>query len=249
VKERLQKILARAGYGSRRSVETLITAGRVSVNGVVVAQLGTQADVNVDRVEVDGAPIALGTDMVYLAMNKPAGFVTTLSDPQRRRTVIQLLPPDLPPHVVPIGRLDRDTEGLLLFSNDGEFVHRMSHPRFEVEKEYLALVEGRPTTATLRQLEQGIVIDGDETAPARAALAGPPPGYEPLARHTWISLVIHQGRKRQVRRMLASVGHQVRALVRVRVGDVNLGRLAKGTTRKLNQQEVTALRRAIGLSQ
>jgi 23S rRNA pseudouridine2605 synthase len=248
MKERLQKILARAGHGSRRSAETLITSGRVSVNGEPVTELGAQADPDVDRIEVDGEPIALPEEHVYLAMHKPYAFVTTSSDPQNRRTVMQLLPPDLPPHVFPIGRLDRDTEGLLLFTNDGEFAHRMAHPRFEIEKEYAAMVDGRPSSKTLRELESGVVLDGVETAPAEASLTSAPEGYETRPSHSWVRLVIHEGRKRQVRRMLGSTGHQVRALVRVRVGDVQLARLAKGKTRRLSRAEVDSLRKALGLA-
>jgi 23S rRNA pseudouridine2605 synthase len=247
MKERLQKILARAGYGSRRSAEALITDGRVRVNGETVVELGARADPDTDLIEVDAEVIVLSEDHVYLAMHKPYGFVTTSSDPQNRRTVMQLLPPDLPPHVFPIGRLDRDTEGLLLFTNDGEFAHRMAHPRYEIEKEYLAMVDGRPSARTLRQLEGGIVLDEEETAPAQASPASAPEGYETRPAHSWVRLVIHEGRKRQVRRMLAATGHQVRELVRVRVGDVQLGRLAKGKTRRLSRSELASLRRTLRL--
>jgi 23S rRNA pseudouridine2605 synthase len=248
VKERLQKILARAGYGSRRSSETLITSGRVRVNGAEVRELGTQADPDVDRIEVDGAAISLSAEHVYLAMHKPAGFVTTASDPQRRKTVMELLPQDLPPHVLPVGRLDRDTEGLLIFTNDGEFAHRLAHPRYQIEKEYLALVDGRPSERTLRQLASGIVIDGQETAPATVELSSPPAGYEARPQHSWVRIVIHEGRKRQVRRMMGAMGHQVRTLVRVRIGEVQIGRLAEGKTRRLTRTEVQALRSAVGFS-
>jgi 23S rRNA pseudouridine2605 synthase len=247
VKERLQKILARAGHGSRRSAEALITSGRVRVNGEPVTALGTQADPDVDVIEVDGVALVLSGDHAYFAMNKPLGYVTTASDPQRRKTVMELLPADLPPHVFPIGRLDRDTEGLLLFTNDGEFAHRMAHPRFQIEKEYLALVDGRLTDRALRQLRDGIVIDDEETAPAQAEQATPPFGYEGRPQHSWVRLTIHEGRKRQVRRMLAATGHQVRALVRVRIGTVQLSKLARGRTRRLARDEVDALRTAIGL--
>lgn len=247
MKERLQKILARAGHGSRRSAEKVISAGRVSVNGERITELGAQADPDVDRIEVDGTPIVLPAGLVYLALNKPQGFVTTSNDPQRRRTVMELLPPGLPPHVFPIGRLDRDTEGLLLFTNDGEFAHRMAHPRFEIEKEYIALVEGRPDERTLRQLQNGVVIDGEDTAPALAETTSAPEGFEGRPGHAWVRLVIHEGRKRQVRRMLAIVGHQVRTLVRVRIGDVQLARLARGKTRALTADEVHALRAIVGL--
>jgi 23S rRNA pseudouridine2605 synthase len=247
VKERLQKILARAGYGSRRSAETLITSGRVTVNGERITQLGAQADTDVDEITVDGAPIVVSAEHVYLAMNKPGGFVTTASDPQRRKTVMELLPAELPPHVLPIGRLDRDTEGLLLFTNDGEFAHRLAHPRFQVEKEYLALVDGRPSLRSLRQLGDGVVIDGIETAPAQVELAAAPSGFEERAQHNWVRLVIHEGRKRQVRRMLGAVGHQVRTLVRVRIGEVPLDRLERGKTRRLTRAELDSLRAAVGL--
>lgn len=144
MKDRLQKILARAGHGSRRSVESLITAGRVRVNGATVTTLGTRADPETDAIDVDGVAIVIAATDVYLVLHKPAGYVTTARDPQGRSTVMELLPPDLPPHVVPIGRLDRDTSGLLLFTTDGEFAHRMAHPRYEIEKEYAALVGGSP---------------------------------------------------------------------------------------------------------
>ncbi len=247
MKERLQKILARAGHGSRRSAETLITAGRVRVNGAVVSELGAQADPDADRIEVDGKLIGLTAERVYLVMSKPAGFVTTASDPQGRRTVMSLLPSGLPPHVLPVGRLDRDTEGLLLFTNDGEFAHRLAHPRYEVEKEYYAMVDGVPTPEGLEQLRRGVVIEGHATAPARVSMTRPPPGYDTRDGHAWLQLVIHEGRKRQVRLMTAAVGHQTRTLVRTRIGEVLLGRLARGTVRPLSKREIDTLNRAIGL--
>jgi pseudouridine synthase len=247
MKERLQKILARAGHGSRRSAETLITAGRVRVNGAVVSELGAQADPDADRIEVDGKLIGLTAERVYLVMNKPPGFVTTASDPQGRRTVMSLLPPGLPPHVLPVGRLDRDTEGLLLFTNDGEFAHRLAHPRHEIEKEYYAMVDGVPPPEALEQLRRGVVIEGHATAPARVGMTRPPPGYAVRDGHAWLQLVIHEGRKRQIRLMTAAVGHQTRTLVRTRIGEVLLGRLARGTVRPLSKREIDTLNRAIGL--
>ena len=247
VAERLQKILARAGHGSRRSAETLITAGRVTVNGAVVTQLGTQADPDTDRIEVDGKPLHIATGNVYIVMNKPHGFVTTASDPQGRRTVMELLPPSLPPHVFPIGRLDRDTEGLLLFTDDGEFAHRVAHPRYEIEKEYYALVDGTPSAEALERLRNGVEIEGRRTAPAKVEFTRPPEGYHMRVDHTWLRIVIHEGRKRQVRLMSAAVGHQVRTLVRLRIDGVVLGRLAKGKTRPLADNELAGLRRAVDL--
>lgn len=247
MKERLQKILARAGYGSRRAAEQLIVDGRVSVNGEPVTQLGVQCDPEADIIEVDSKPIELPEERIYLVMNKPRGVVTTARDPQRRRTVLELLPAGLAGRVFPVGRLDRDTEGLLLFTNDGELAHRLAHPRYTIDKEYLAHVEGTPDERALEQLRRGVDIDGVMTSPARVERAEPPQGYRSRDGLTWLRFVIHEGRKRQVRRMCEEVGHAVRELVRVRVGDVQLGRLASGGTRHLEPDEVEALRRAVGL--
>jgi 23S rRNA pseudouridine2605 synthase/16S rRNA pseudouridine516 synthase len=248
VRERLQKILARAGYGSRRSCEAIITVGRVRVNGAVANELGASADPDVDRIEVDGKTLTLGDAPVYLAMHKPAGYVTTVSDPGGRPTVMSLLPRDLPPHVFPVGRLDRDTEGLLLFTNDGEFGHRLAHPRYEIEKEYLAMVTGVPPAAAFDRLRRGVVIEGSHrTAPARVALARAAAGHTTPEGHSWLRLVIHEGRKRQVRLMCAAVGHQVRALVRTRVGSLRLGALRRGKTRRLTKREIDELARAVDL--
>jgi pseudouridine synthase len=246
MKERLQKLLARAGHGSRRSAEKLIVEGRVSVNGSVIRQLGTQVD-DADRVEVDGVELSRSVELAYLAMHKPHGFVTTARDPQRRRTVMELLPPDLPPHVLPIGRLDRDTEGLLLFTNDGELAHRLAHPRYAVEKEYLAQVEGTPDSQALEKLRGGVVIDDRPTKPAIVELARSPEGYSARERTSWVQLVIHEGRKRQVRLMLAAVGHPVITLVRTRIDGITLAKLAKGTTRRLGVTEISQLLRLMKL--
>jgi len=247
VKERLQKTLARAGHGSRRSAETLIADGRVTINGVVVTTPGTQADSDIDVIAVDGAPLRFAEAPVYLAMHKPFGFVTTAQDPQGRRTVMDLLPPDLPPHVFPVGRLDRDTEGLLLFTSDGEFAHRLAHPRYEIEKEYYALVSGTASADALRALREGVDIEDHHTSPAHVDMTPPPTGWQAREGHTWLRLVIHEGRKRQVRLMCAAVGHPVRSLVRTRIDGVLLGRLATGKTRPLAEQEVQALRDKLGL--
>ncbi len=247
MKERLQKILARAGHGSRRSAETVIAAGRVTVNGVLVTGPGTQADPDVDVIAVDGVPLRIDETSVYLAMHKPFGFVTTAHDPQGRRTVMELLPPDLPPHVFPIGRLDRDTEGLLLFTNDGEFAHRLAHPRYEIQKEYYALVRGSASADALRALREGVEIEDHHTAPAQVDMTPPPAGRQAREGHTWLRLVIHEGRKRQVRLMCAAVGHPVRSLVRTRIDGVLLGRLATGKTRPLSEHEVKVLRDKLGL--
>lgn len=249
MKDRLQKILARAGHGSRRSVESLITAGRVRVNGATVTTLGTRADPETDAIDVDGVAIVIAATDVYLVLHKPAGYVTTARDPQGRSTVMELLPPDLPPHVVPIGRLDRDTSGLLLFTTDGEFAHRMAHPRYEIEKEYAALVGGSPGEDALERLRRGVEIEGRVTRPAMAEGTRPPHGHHERAGHTWLRIVIHEGRKRQVRLMCEAVGHPVVELARTRVGGVVLGRLPAGKTRPLSDGELAALRRAVGLAE
>jgi 23S rRNA pseudouridine2605 synthase len=229
--ERLQKILARAGFGSRRASEALIAAGRVRVNGEV-ATLGDRADPETDRIEVDGAVVGVRLGLVHYLLNKPAGVVTTASDPHRRPTVVELVPAE--PRVFPVGRLDAETEGLLLLTNDGELAHQLTHPSFGVDKEYLAEVEGRPTRGALRRLREGVDLEDGPTAPAKVSVVG-----ERLLRIT-----LHEGRNRQVRRMCDAVGHPVRRLVRVRIGPIADRRLAPGEWRALEQDEVRALERA-----
>ena len=228
---RLQKLLARAGLGSRRTVEDLIAEGRVTINGVV-AELGNRADADADRIEVDGALIGLRTDTVWYLLNKPAGVVTTASDPQGRPTVVELVPDE--PRVFPVGRLDTDTEGLLLLTNDGDATHRLTHPSFGVEKEYLAHVEGTPSRGALRKLREGVELDDGMTAPAKASAVSP----------GTIRLVIHEGRNRQVRRMCDAIGHPVRRLVRVRIGPLRDQHLGPGEWRPLQPAEIRWLERA-----
>ena len=226
--ERVHKILARAGVASRRRCEELIAEGRVEVNGVVVG-LGAQLDVNTDIVTIDGAFVPLAPDAVYYVLNKPAGYVTTVHDPQGRPTVVDLVPPE--PRVFPVGRLDLDTEGLLVLTNDGELTHRLTHPSFGIEKEYLAEVEGTPSRGSLRRLREGVELDDGLTAPAKVALVHP----------NVVRLVIHEGRNRQVRRMCAAIGHPVLRLVRVRIGSLVIGSLAPGQWRVLDGSEVRGL--------
>jgi 23S rRNA pseudouridine2605 synthase len=229
--ERLQKVLSRSGFGSRRTCETLIEAGRVTVNGEV-ADLGRRVDTEHDRVAVDDIPVSTRPGLVYYLLNKPQGVVTTARDPQGRPTVVDLVP--IEPRVFPVGRLDADTEGLLVLTNDGDLTHHLTHPSFGVEKEYLALVEGRPSAAALRRLREGVELDDGVTAPARAALVPP----------QTIKLAIHEGRNRQVRRMCAAVGHPVVRLVRTRVGPIAERRLKPGEWRPLTQAEVRGLAEA-----
>ena len=230
--ERLQKVLARAGIGSRRVCEDLIAAGRVTVNGDV-ALLGRRVDLENDRVEVDGVPVGVRPDLVYYVLNKPAGIVTTVSDTHGRRTVVDLVPAE--PRVFPVGRLDTDTEGLLLLTNDGDLTHRLTHPSFGVEKEYLAEVEGSPSRAAIRQLREGVLLDDGMTSPAKASLQ--PPNV--------LTIVIHEGRNRQIRRMCEAIGHPVRRLVRTRVGPITARALKPGEWRELSQAEVRDLQTAV----
>ncbi len=229
--ERLQKLLARVGIGSRRVVEDMIAEGRVVVNGEV-AELGQRADADRDAIEVDGTLVGVRPDTVWYLLNKPAGVVTTASDPRGRPTVVELVPDE--PRVFPVGRLDADTEGLLLFTNDGDVTYRLTHPSYGVEKEYLAHVEGTPSRGSLRTLREGVALDDGVTAPAKASLVSP----------SVLKLVIHEGRNRQVRRMCEAVGHPVVRLVRTRIGPLVDTQLAPGEWRPLSQDEVRALERA-----
>ena len=229
--ERLQKILARVGIASRRVVEEMIEDGRITVNGEV-AELGQRADPDVDAIEVDGVLVGVRPDTLWYLLNKPAGVVSTASDPRGRPTVVQLVPEE--PRVFPVGRLDADTEGLLLLTNDGEVTHRLTHPSYGVEKEYLAHVEGTPSRGALRRLREGVDLDDGITAPATAALVSP--GV--------VRLVIHEGRNRQVRRMCEAVGHPVVRLVRTRIGPLVDTTLGPGEWRPLRQDEIRALERA-----
>jgi len=231
--ERLQKVLARAGVGSRRACEELIEEGRVQVNGAV-AVLGRRVDPERDEIELDGALVAAGAGLVHYLLNKPAGVVTTAADPQGRPTVVDLVPAD--PRVFPVGRLDADTEGLLILTNDGPLTHRLTHPRFGVEKEYVASVAGRPAPGALRDLRRGVELEDGVTAPARVALMSP----------SVVRITIHEGRNRQVRRMCEAVGHPVLRLVRTRIGPVSDHRLAPGRWRPLTPPEVRGLAEVAG---
>ena len=273
---RLQKFLARAGAASRRGSENLMTAGRVTVNGQVVTELGSKVDPLVDQVAVDGVPVRLEGGPVTIMLHKPAGYVTTMSDPQGRPTVAELVPTDRFPGLFPIGRLDFDTTGLLLFSTDGELGNGLLHPRHHVEKRYLALVNGKPTPEQLAQLEQGIQLDDGMTAPAKASLVEgaeakralsmlevPPavPDHEPNGsvpspqraailrkrsqQRAVVRVVLREGRKRQVKRMLSAIKHGVLALHRDSFGPIELGDLPRGQWRELTLEEVAALHASI----
>lgn len=226
--ERLQKVLARAGFGSRRVCEELIAAGRATVNGTI-ADLGRRVDTASDSVEVDGVPVGVLPGLVYYLLNKPAGYVTTASDPQRRPTVVELVPGD--PRVFPVGRLDVESEGLLILTNDGVLTQQLTHPSHGVEKEYLAEVEGRVQPSAIRQLREGVDLEDGPTAPAKVSEVAP----------SVLKIAIHEGRNRQVRRMCEAVGHPVTRLVRTRIGPVSDRRLAPGLWRELTLGEVRQL--------
>lgn len=230
--ERLQKVLARVGLGSRRNCEILIEDGLVTVNGEI-ARLGRRVDPTADRIVVDGTPIGVRPDLVHLLLNKPVGVITSASDPHGRRTVLDLVPTE--PRIFPVGRLDQDTEGLLLLTNDGDLANRIAHPSGGIDKEYVAHVEGHPSRAALRQLREGIDLDDGKTAPARASLLAP----------DLVRLTIGEGRNRQVRRMLDHIGHPVKRLIRTRIGPISDRQLAPGRWRPLTVEERLALQRAV----
>ncbi len=231
--ERLQKALARAGFGSRRACEQLIVEGRVTLNGTV-ATLGDKGKPGVSRVLVDGLEVNLDPSVRYFALHKPVGVVTTMRDPQGRPDITKFLPTE-GPRVFPVGRLDRDSEGLLLLMNDGELANRLMHPSHGVEKEYLAEVDGEPTARQLARVRAGVELDDGPARAIRARIVASSKGRGA------IRLVMTEGRKREVRRLLAAVGLPVTRLVRLRVGPIALGGLAPGELRALEREEIQAL--------
>ncbi len=242
--QRLQKILSAAGVASRRLSEELITQGRVTVNGHVVTELGSKADPSRDEIKVDGRRITIQQRRVYILMNKPRGYVTTRSDPQGRPTVMNLLK-NVREYVYPVGRLDYDSEGLLLLTNDGELAARLTHPRHEVERVYEARVRGVPDAHELDRLTRGVVIEGRRTAPARVRLThvrDAESGSQGI-----VEIAIHEGRQRQVRKMFDAVGHPVVRLRRVAIGPVSDDAMPIGYYRELTARELAALRKAAGL--
>jgi pseudouridine synthase len=238
--ERLQKIISSAGIASRRSAETLIAQGRVSVNGRTITELGTKADPAADDIRVDGRRVRQPSRRRYILLNKPRGYITSRSDPQRRPTVMDLLHArGVRDAVYPVGRLDFDSEGLLLLTSDGDLAARLTHPRHEIEREYEVQVLGVPDERQLRRLERGILIDGRKTAPAQVTLrkviekAG---GAQAL-----LSLTLHEGRNQQIRKMCEAVGHPVVRLRRVRIGPIRDTGLRPGEFRDLTPREIGVL--------
>jgi len=240
--ERLQKIIAKAGLASRREAERWIEEGRIAVNGTVITKLGSQADPFKDSIKVDGKRIKPAAGPLYYAFHKPAGIITTLNDPEHR--------PDLTPYllrlgekrrVFPVGRLDYNTTGLLILTNDGELALRLSHPRYGVGKVYRVKLSSPPTAEDFARLRQGIRLEDGMAAPAKARVV------EKLKTNAWVEIELHEGRKREVRRMFEALGYFVEKLVRIRVGTIELGRLPVGELRTLSLSEVQSLKRAVGL--
>ena len=230
---RLQKYMAECGVASRRKCEEIIAQGRVMLNGVVVVQQGEQVDPEWDTVTVDGVSIKHNAAPVYIMLHKPCGVVTTASDQFGRRTVLDLV--DVPQRIYPVGRLDYDTEGLLLLTNDGAFAYQMTHPGHEIEKTYLATVEGVPGKEILEKLRCGILLEGRLTAPAKAKPTGTVGGK------SRVLLTIHEGRNRQVRKMFQAVGFPVISLKRISIGKLSLGTLPVGEWRYLTPEELAFL--------
>lgn len=232
---RLQKYIASCGVASRRAAEEMILRGQVSVDGITITELGFKVDPRNCHVLVDGKPISLKQQQVYILLNKPRGYVTTVKDNFSRKTVLDLLPPNLP-RVYPVGRLDYDSEGLLLLTNDGDLTFQLTHPRHSIAKSYLVKVRGTPDEKALNALRTGVLIDGIKTRPAKATL-------KRAGENSAILLItIYEGRNRQVRKMCASVGHEVLALRRIAEGPLRLGDLPTGSHRHLTLEEIKALK-------
>lgn len=239
---RLQKILSTAGVASRRAAERLMEEGRVTVNGQVATQLGTRADPQRDEVRVDGRRVGRAPRRRYLLVNKPRGVVTTRRDPQHRQTVLDLVP-RVREYVYPVGRLDYDSEGLLLLTNDGELAERMTHPRHALERVYEAVVRGVPGLGGLKRLRTGVTLDGRVTAPVAVRLLG---GHRARrSDQARIQITLREGRNRQVRRMFEVIGHPVVRLRRVQIGPIKDRELKPGAHRELTREEVAALKAAV----
>jgi len=237
---RLNKFLSQAGVASRRAADRLIEEGRVKVNGRVVQELGCKIDDQKDRVKIDGKKVEKDERLVYILLNKPAGYLVTLKDPFARPTVLDFLP-SLKKRVFPVGRLDSDSEGILLLTNDGELANRLTHPSYNIKKTYLVKIKGEPDLARLIKLEKGIFLDGEKTAPAKVVLLAHNP------KKSLLKIEIHEGRKREVRRMCEAMGHKVLELRRIAFAGLTLGKLKSGQWRCLTGKEILKLKKKVGL--
>ena len=235
--QRLQKILASAGIASRRHSEDLIQAGRVTVNGQVVRELGSKADPEHDEIRIDGQLLPRLEQKYYFALYKPTGYISAVSDPRKRRTVMSLAPNI--PGLHPVGRLDYDTSGLLLLTNDGDLTLALTHPRYGVPKTYDAFVQGIPSEPALQRLREGVRLDGEHTFPAQVTRMGQE------GANARIRITIHEGRNRQVRRMFEAIGHPVLRLKRLSIGNISLDGLEVGAVRALTPEEISVLKQNI----
>lgn len=229
MKMRIHKYLAHAGVASRRHAEAMVEAGKVTVNGKI-ATVGKVIDSDTDKVAVEGKPVKIDEVLVYYLLHKPRGVVSAVTDPDGRRTVVSLVPGGH--RLYPVGRLDYDSEGLMLLTNDGDFAYKLTHPKFEIDKTYHVLVKGVMTEKAVGYLEQGVTIEGKKTAPAKVVIAEAQPN------NTWIDITIHEGRNRQIRKMCEAVGYPVLRLIRTHLGPWALGDLASGKYRVLKPEEV-----------
>ncbi len=234
---RLQKLLAHAGVASRRASEELIARGKVRVNGKVVRELGTVVSTD-DRIDVSGTPVRIELEPAYLLMHKPVNVVTTMRDPQGRRTVADLIPKGMP-RVVPVGRLDYDTSGVLLLTNDGELANILTHPKFGVDKTYRAAIAGKLQPEEIKRLQSGVMLEEFKAAGAQIRVV------TTRREESIVDITIHEGKNRQVRRMFEALGHPVRALARLRFGPLRLGDLPPGHARPLTEREVSRLRHLV----
>jgi 23S rRNA pseudouridine2605 synthase len=250
VKQRLQKVLSRAGIASRRAAERLIEEGRVEVDGIVVTELGSSADPSKQDVRVDGRRVRPQAKRRYIALNKPRGYVTTRSDPSRRRTVMELLPPAYQT-LFPVGRLDMASTGLLLLTDDGELAQQLTHPRYGIAKTYLVTVTGSPTRGVLERATRGVFVDKERLVLDEVTVVGAPReprgGSDRERKRTRLRVVLRQGKNREIRRLFRALGHPVQELHRERVGSLSVRGIPRGGFRKLTSREVDRLRRDVGV--
>ncbi len=235
--ERLQKVMAHAGVASRRKSEEIIAEGRVKVNGVVVTEMGTKVDPAQDTIEVDGEEIEKETK-TYLKLHKPRGYVTTVNDPQGRQTVMDLIH-GIDKRIYPVGRLDLDSSGLLLLTNDGDLTHKITHPSHELDKEYMVVANGELSQEEINRFKNGIKLEEGKTSPAKIEMVNQDP------KNTTYQVIIHEGMNRQIRRMFDQLGYEVVSLIRVRIGNISLGSLKPGEHRKLSSKELQDLLRLL----